>query len=135
MNDRVKGYPLGLVDIFIINETEGTALTDQEDPDRIIDAMRRLYPKSKTVLTLGKEGLVYSDDEQRIRLPALKVKAIDTTGAGDSFVGYFLAGLAEGIKVKESLQAGIVASALCVTRKGAGDSIPKREEVENFSRQ
>lgn len=132
MNDDVKDYPLALVDIFIINEIEGKALTNQEDPQMILDSMQTIFPQSQTVLTLGKSGLVYGDENERIRLPGLKVEAVDTTGAGDTFIGYFLAELIEGKEIKECLQTGIKASALCVTRKGAGDSIPKRDEVENF---
>jgi len=133
MNDGVKDYPLDLVDIFIINEVEGEALTQQNDPETIVAYMQKLYPQSKTVLTLGTEGLIYGDDEEVISVPALKVEAIDTTGAGDTFIGYFLAELISGSQIEQCLKMGIKASALCVTRKGAGDSIPLRKEVEDFN--
>jgi ribokinase len=132
MNETVKDYPLDLVDIFIINEVEGEALTQQNDPETIVAYMQRLYPQSKTVLTLGTEGLIYGDDNVTLSVPALKVEAVDTTGAGDTFIGYFLAELISGGQIEECLQMGLKASALCVTRKGAGDSIPLRNEVEGF---
>ena len=129
MTDALKNYPLELVDIFILNEVEGEALTDQNDPDVILSAMQKLYPKSRIVLTLGKEGVIYAHNKQHIKVPALKVKAIDTTGAGDTFIGYFLAELTRGSKIEKCLEMGIKASALCVTRKGAADSIPKLNEI------
>lgn len=132
MNEAVKDYPLDLVDIFIINEVEGEILTEQSDSKDIVQSMQKRYPQSKTVLTLGTKGLVYGDSTEVFSLPALNVKAIDTTGAGDTFTGYFLAELISGSNIEQCLKMGIKASALCVTRKGAGDSIPLRNEVEDF---
>jgi ribokinase len=129
MTKTIKNYPLELVDIFILNEVEGEALTNQNDPEAILNTMQKHYPKSRIVLTLGKAGVIYAHNEQRIKAPALKVKAIDTTGAGDTFIGYFLAELARGSEIEKCLKMGIKASALCVTRKGAADSIPKLNEV------
>ncbi len=131
MTDEVKNYPLEKVDIFIVNEVEGEALTGETEPDLMLDAMQKLYPKSRTVLTLGKAGVIYADSEQRIKVPALQVDAVDTTGAGDTFIGYFLAELSRGSDIETSLQMGVKASALCVTRQGAADSIPKLEEVQH----
>ena len=130
MTKTVKNYPLELVDIFIINEVEGETITNQNNPDEILNTMQKLYPKSRIVLTLGKEGVIYAHNKQRIKLPALKVKAIDPTGAGDTFIGYFLAELSRGSDIKKCLEMGIKASALCVTRRGAADSIPKFNEVK-----
>ncbi len=133
MSEGVKDYPLECVDIFIINETEGEMLTGECDPEKIVLRMQALYPHSTTVLTLGKEGVIYKDKEAGIKMDALKVEAIDTTGAGDTFIGYFVAGLAQGENIETCLQMGIKASALCVGRQGAADSIPTREEVINFN--
>jgi ribokinase len=129
MTDAVKSYPLERVGIFIVNETEGGALTGERAPEAILDAMLQRYPKSRTVLTLGREGVLYADREQRIRVPALEVEAVDTTGAGDTFIGYFLAELSRGSAIKRCLETGVKASALCVTRKGAADSIPMLKEL------
>ncbi|WP_373001738.1 ribokinase [Sulfurimonas sp.] len=129
ITDAIQNYPLEFVDIFIINEVEGETLTKQKSPDAILNTMQKLYPKSKTVLTLGKAGVIYTHNEQRIKTAALKVKAVDTTGAGDTFIGYFLAELSRGSKIEKCLEMGTRASAICVTRKGAADSIPKLEEI------
>lgn len=129
MSETIKNYPLELVDIFILNEVEGEALTNQSDPEVILSTMQKLYPKSQIVLTLGKVGVIYAHNKQRIKVPALQVKAIDTTGAGDTFIGYFLAELSRGSEIKKCIEIGVKASALCVTRKGAVDSIPKLNEI------
>jgi ribokinase len=130
MSGKVKNYPLERVNIFIVNEVEGEALTGETEPDAILDTMQKLYPKSRTVLTLGKAGVIYADGEQRINVPALQVEAVDTTGAGDTFIGYFLAELTRGSAIKKCLEMGVKASALCVTRQGAADSIPELEELK-----
>jgi len=132
MRDEVKSYPLEYVDIFIINELEGEALTGEKNPQKIVSAIQGLYPKSKTVLTLGKEGLLYKDKDKSIKMDALKVQAIDTTGAGDTFIGYFLAELSQGQEIEKCLEMGIKASSICIGREGAADSIPTREEVHRL---
>lgn len=129
MTDAVKTYPLGHVDIFLINEVEGEALTGENRPEAILDAMQQRYPGSRTVLTLGSAGVIYADKERHIRADALKVEAVDTTGAGDTFIGYFLAELSREGDIENSLQLAVRASALCVTREGAADSIPSIEEL------
>ena len=129
MDDGVKNYPLEHVDIFIVNAIEGEALTGERGADAILDAMLARYPKSRTVLTLGSEGVVYAAGKERIRVPARKVKAVDTTGAGDTFIGYFLAELSRGSAAERCLERAVKASALCVTRKGAADSIPLLAEL------
>lgn len=129
MSNKVKEYPLEHVDIFIVNEVEGKVLTGEAEPEEILNTMQRLYPKSCTVLTLGKAGVIYSNAELRIRIPALEVEAVDTTGAGDTFIGYFLAERVKGSSVQTCLEMGVKASALCVTRQGAADSIPSLDEL------
>jgi len=132
MSTEVKNYPLEYVDLFIINKIEGEMLTSQKDPQKIVDQMQSLYPQSKTVLTLGKEGVIYKDKDQSVKMQALEVKTVDTTGAGDTFIGYFLAELSKGRKIEKCLKTGITASSICVGRQGAADSIPLREEVERL---
>ena len=129
MTDEVKNYPLELVDIFILNEIEARALTNKTNPEYILDEMQNLYPKSRIVLTLGKDGVLYTHNKQRIKVDALMVQAIDTTGAGDTFIGYFLAQMTRGSKIEECIEIAIKAASICVTRKGAADSIPKLNEL------
>ena len=129
MSRAVRNYPLELVDIFIINAVEGEALSGQNSPDMILNAMQQRYPKSRTVLTLGRAGLLYGDEERRIEMAAMQVEAVDSTAAGDTFIGYFLAELMRGCEIEQCLQRAVKASALCVTRKGAADSIPLSQEL------
>jgi len=133
MGNEVKDYPLECVDIFIINETEGKALTAEDDPQKIVSKMQSLYPKSKTILTLGSRGVIYKESNKNVQIEAIKVEAVDTTGAGDTFIGYFLAELMQGKEIEMCLHSAVKASAISVTRRGAADSIPMREEVESLT--
>ncbi len=129
MGLEVLDYPLQDVDIFILNETEATALTGAESSHAVVSKMLERFPQSRTVLTLGKRGVIYADKERLIPVDAVKVDPVDTTGAGDTFIGYFLAGLVEGMDMKEALELAVRASSVCITRNGAADSIPFRNEV------
>jgi len=66
--------------------------------------------------------------------PSLKVTPVDTTAAGDTFTGFFLANFADGKDARSCLEIAAKASALCITRPGASDSIPSKEEVEKFNK-
>jgi ribokinase len=129
MDKKVLDYPLELVDYFIVNEIEGQQLTGESDPELIIEAMRDKFKDSHVVLTLGEKGAVYAKDETLINVAAEKVAAIDTTAAGDTFTGYFLALLLEGRSIESCIKTACMAAAKCVTKKGASDSIPKRKEL------
>ena len=83
-------------------------------------------------MTLGSEGAVYQDENQIYRQGIYKVKAIDTTAAGDTFTGYFIASILENMSVEEGLKLAAKASAIAVSRPGATASIPLREEVQVF---
>lgn len=130
MNAAVQAYPLNLVDIFILNETEAEGLTGQTDPHGVCTKMREQYPYSSTVLTLGKQGATYFDAKTTHHAPAVAVNAVDTTAAGDTFIGFFLAELSQSNDPGHALRLGCLAAAVCVTRAGASNSIPLRKEVE-----
>lgn len=129
-NAGVLAYPLHEVDYFIINEIEGAELTDKTGPDDIVGEMRRKFPQAAVILTLGENGVIYADSDQVIRMPAEKTTPVDTTAAGDTFVGYFIAGWSSRNPIDQCLSTACKASAICVTRPGAADSIPTRAEVE-----
>ena len=133
MLPEVKSYPMQFVHTFFINETEGEALTGTSEEKRIIGEMLRLYPQAHVTLTLGTRGVIYSDSERLVRRDVeRKVKAVDTTGAGDTFVGYYMAAIAGGEDVDEALQAAGVAAAYCVTKPGANNSIPSASDLQSF---
>lgn len=123
---------LSKVSLFLVNEIEGHQITGEKEPEAILAKVRSIYPKAKIVLTLGSEGAVYQDENQIYRQGIYKVKAIDTTAAGDTFTGYFIASILENMSVEEGLKLAAKASAIAVSRPGATASIPLREEVQVF---
>jgi ribokinase len=129
MDEKVLEYPLDKVDYFFVNEIEGAELTMATNPDAIIKAMRKQFPRSATILTLGENGVIYADPLIKIFFPAVNVKPVDTTAAGDTFIGFFIAELIKGQSINSCLEIATRAAAICVTRHGAADSIPLLEEV------
>ncbi len=81
------------------------------------------------VVTLGAEGVLFSTGTTITRVAAPVVEAVDTTGAGDCFVGWFSTGIAEGLSVEEAVRRACQAASLAVTRPGAQDGMPYRQEV------
>jgi ribokinase len=129
MHSGVLDYPLHEVDCFIFNEVEGRELTGKTGQDDILSAMMERSPGASVVLTLKDKGVIYTDTERKLTVPALTVKAVDTTAAGDTFIGYLLAGIVAGEDIEIALETACRAAAICVTRPGAADSIPWREEL------
>ena len=78
---------------------------------------------------MGSKGCVYSDAKQEVTQSAHRVKAVDTTAAGDTFTGYFVAGIAASKDMKEVIKTASVAAGIAVTREGAAPSIPDKKEV------
>lgn len=122
-------WPLGCVDIFIVNETEGAAITGESEPERILDAMQKRFPAAAVVLTLGGDGAEYAGGGRRFHTDAYRVKAVDTTAAGDTFTGFFLGALLRGEEPEKAMALAAKASAIAVTRPGAAPSIPALDEV------
>ncbi|MDC3342654.1 ribokinase [Pseudomonadales bacterium] len=132
MNANARALPLALIDYFIINETEGEALTGKTEPSEICDAVLEQYPHSAVVLTLGPAGVLFRTAERNLSQPAYPVETVDTTGAGDTFTGYFLATLMKTKQVELALQTAAAAAALSVTQPGAATSIPTLHDVNQF---
>lgn len=129
MTDAVKTYPLEKLRWLFVNETEGAALCGQTDPAKIAGALAARYPGLALVLTLGADGVLYREGELELFVPARRVEAVDTTAAGDTFTGFFLAAIADGADAAYALTFATAASALAVQRPGASASIPSLEEV------
>ncbi len=121
---------LGKISLFILNEIEGKQITGKTDPDEILDSLCENFPKAKIVLTLGSDGSIYRHGDEICRQGIFEVKAVDTTAAGDTFTGYFIASMIEGLSVPDGLALAARASSITVTRPGATDSIPLRSELK-----
>ncbi len=121
-------------DMLLLNRIEATQLLglDEHEPEKLLRELQDRFHCSDIVLTLGREGALLLRDDLIMRQDAFPVKAVDTTGAGDTFTGYFLAGVLQGMEAAFTLRYAAAAAALSVTRKGASPSIPSREETLRF---
>lgn len=129
---ELLSYPLDLVDYLILNETEGGILSGMaadNAPEKMLDALIQKYPAATIVLTLGGSGVLAGCGAERWQHRAYPVKAVDTTAAGDTFCGFFLAALAKGEAMDKALENASRAAALAVTQNGAVPSIPTWEEM------
>lgn len=124
MNEKITDSAIGMCDYIIANKTEGKALTGKEEPDDILKALFKKYPHTKTVLTLGKNGSIYSDGTDTVKQPSFKADPVDTTGAGDTFTGYFTAMISKGKTAAEALKTASAAAAIATEKQGAASSIP-----------
>ena len=129
-NEKLDAVDMSKISIFLLNEVEGGQITGLTDPEDIIKKLLEMYPAARIVLTLGGDGAVYADANQKHYQPIFKVQAVDTTAAGDTFSGYFLAGLCDGMAIPDVLRMSAKASSIAVSRAGAVPSIPYRAEVE-----
>jgi ribokinase len=124
---------LCLVDYLVPNEIEAAALAGMpvvSVPDALLAAQALRAAGAATVLvTLGVQGVVTVSAQAQVHAPAQRVQAVDTTGAGDTFIGGFCAALVQGRSVASAVAYGQAAAAICVTRPGAQPSIPFAREV------
>lgn len=133
MSIEVRQLPLEHVDVLFLNRGEAAMLgeLDEETPtEALLDRLAQRFPTTELVLTLGAEGVAYRHGDTRLQLPAQRVEAVDTTGAGDTFIGYFLAARLADEPIATCLQRATTAAALCVQREGAAPSIPTVAELE-----
>lgn len=128
-DNALENCDLSKISLFLMNEIEGFQITGEKEPDKFLTKVKALYPKAKVVLTLGGDGSVYQDETGIYRQGIFKVKAVDTTAAGDTFTGYFISSIIDGLPVQDGLELAAKASAIAVSRPGATASIPLRSEV------
>jgi ribokinase len=120
---------LDAVTLIVPNEHEARAITGLSDPEAALGALLERVPEA--VVTLGSEGALYgSRGGERLRVPAVPVRAVDTTAAGDTFVGALCVARAEGRSQEEALRFAATAAALSVQREGASTSMPARAEID-----
>lgn len=132
MDSKIFTYPLDLIDIFVVNEVEGKGLgqANSDNIEDIIKALQNKYPTKEIVLTVGENGSYYIKGDTVEYQEAIKVKAVDTTAAGDTFTGFFLSSYLSGSTAKQALQLATKASAITVQGEGAAKSIPELKDIK-----
>jgi ribokinase len=128
---------LTLCDWIIPNEIEAGKLTgievcDDQSAARAAAAIRKRSKCPNILVTLGANGVWIDTPHHSLHIPGFKVNAVDTVGAGDTFIGAWVTKLVEGADLREAVRFGCAAAAIAVTRRGAQASIPTRAEVEEF---
>lgn len=132
-NAKLNACDLSKVSLLLLNEVEGEQITGEKEPKIILDKILEKNPKMRIVLTLGGAGAIYRDASETFHQEVFKVNVVDTTAAGDTFTGYFIAGLSQQhMSLPETLRMAAKASSITVSRPGATSSIPNREEVMRY---
>ncbi len=134
-DESLKKLDLNQICWLILNEIEAEEMTGTQEPEQVFASLKKSAPDLGVVLTLGSRGSVCSADGECIHQEIFPVRAVDTTAAGDTFTGYFIAALDEGKSLREAMRFAAAASAIAVSRSGAAPSIPEKAEVEAFLEQ
>lgn len=128
-DETIKTIDLSKVTYLLVNEIEGGSLSGLEEAPHILNKLTEQFPETHIVMTLGEKGAWYGKSDKRIYKPAYMTKAVDTTGAGDTFTGYFIAGMLAANSPEVALMWGQKAASIAVSRKGAAPSIPWKDEI------
>ena len=129
-DDGILALPLELVDYWFCNETEAKRLFGSDKPGTVLRAFLDGPFDAALIMTLGEAGSRYVDKDNSFKQKAYKTKPVDTTAAGDTYTGYFLASLCNGKTIPEAMDLAARASAITVSRMGASCSVPYYFEVE-----
>ncbi len=144
MEASVALLPLEQLAVLFVNEVEVLQLLGADSgqgseqdfgEDWLASQLQQRLPETRVIVTLGAKGAYCFYRGAAERVPAWPVKAVDTTGAGDTFIGYFMQALLSGQSVRTALERACQASALCVQRVGASSSIPTAREVDAFEKE
>ena len=126
----IKELPLQYVSWWFCNEIEGEAVFGGKTPEAIVENFTKTYSRSNLILTLGQEGSLFKNAEICVKQPIYPVKAVDTTAAGDTFTGYFMASVAKGEPVAAAMDLAARAASVAVSRLGAAESIPYISDLQ-----
>ena len=129
-NETIDTIDLTKINWLLVNEVEMAQITNESSPKEAYEILHQKYPQLSLVVTLGHQGSIAFDQDKVYEEGIYKVEAVDTTGAGDTYTGYFIASLTKGKAIQEAMHDASIASAISVTRKGAAPSIPTYEEVK-----
>ncbi len=129
-NEKIKSYDLSRVDYLLVNEVEATLLTGCSEPENMASVIHKKYPTSNLVLTLGCSGSIFVGTDGRVWTSGIySTNAVDTTAAGDTYTGFFLAEVVKSGNIEVALKTAAIASGISVSRPGASQSIPSIQEV------
>jgi len=136
-SEEVETWPLELVNTLIVNETEAAGLAGLSGPatgegslEAILDILADRYPGTDIVLTAGKHGAYFAREGRRDYVPIVESAVVDTTAAGDTFLGYYLVARNEGNGPREAMERAARAASITVSRHGAMESIPTAAELD-----
>ena len=129
-DEAIAKVDLSKVKWLLVNEVEAKQCSGTDEPEQVWAYLHPRYPALSLLVTLGSGGSAAFTGAEHIRQAAFPAEAVDTTAAGDTFTGYFVAGLMEGRPLADCLRRASMAAAISVTRPGAAPSIPARDEVE-----
>lgn len=123
--------PLSLCDVLFLNRIEAGGIAGKSDVEETLETLSRRFPKTELVLTLGPEGAVaLTPAGEQFHADSPRVEVVETTAAGDTFIGYYLAAILDGFDTGRALERACRAAALCCSRAGAAESIPTRAELD-----
>ena len=135
-DDNLKDVDFSRLDWLLVNEIEATQITGESEPENVWNRIHEKYGNLSLLLTLGRRGSVAwrvnHGTVESARAGAVSVEAVDTTAAGDTYTGFFITALTEGKPLKSCMDLAARAAAIAVTRPGAADSIPSKEELAEF---
>ena len=131
MDGTVSTLPLELVDLFLVNEIEGAAVTGKEITEEITAEFKKLFPNAAVILTLGKKGSIFKSEKDMLFQPSYCGTVKDTTGAGDTYTGFFIANYIKGVSPQECMRIAAMSSTVQISRDGAAIAIPTKQEVLN----
>ena len=130
MSEHIRSLPLEKLDTLIVNLGEAQALASQEKLDHVVETLAAKMPHTRILITLGEQGVVFVNSGDVTKIDATTANVVDTTAAGDTFVGYFIASVVDGLKDLEALDRACRAAALAVESFGAMPSIPTLDQLE-----
>lgn len=131
INDALLKLDFSRVEWLVVNEIECAAIAGCTDVQEAYETLKTRYPHAGILLTIGADGSVSWKDGEEVRQPAFPAQAVDTTAAGDTFLGYFVGCLAGGMGRREAMRLASRAASIAVSRPGAAPSIPWMAEVQS----
>ena len=134
ITDEIKEFDFNKIDLLLVNEIESKDIANKDNIDESINYFMATYPNINLIVTLGSKGSIFVNKNEKIKQEGIKVESVDSTGAGDTFTGFFVSYFYQGKNVRDCLKFASLASALSVTKSGASISIPSLCDVKEFER-